>query len=89
MKGAKPINHRDRQYQWLVKAVGNFSELTIETTEILDGQILVVESPKVFDWKIIPKAIDWAHKNGWNPYERDTEFRIRYTRKGFVIPEIN
>jgi len=69
---------------WNVKSTGQFSELYVELTETIDGQILVVESPKIFDWEIIPNAIDWANAHGWKNRETHPDMRIRFTRKGFI-----
>lgn len=84
-KGSQVTNHYDTQYRWIVRSTGRFSELHVELNAVIDGQRLVVEAPKVFHLDVILDAIDFANANGWRKEEKHPEYRIRFTRKGFIL----
>jgi len=87
LKGSRQINHHDILYRYLIKSTGRYSELQVELSEAVEGQLLIVEAPKVFHMDYLIESIDFANKNGWKKAETARPFRCRYTRKGFVIQE--
>ncbi len=85
LKGSRLINHRDTQYRYNIRSTGRFSELLVELNAAVDGQVLIVEAPKIFKWDIIIDAIDFANKNGWKKEEAGADLRIRFTKSGYVL----
>lgn len=82
-KGSQITNHWDTQYRWLVQSTGRFSELKVELEAAVNGQMLIVEAPKVFHLDIILDAIDFANEHGWEKETEKEPLRLRFTRQGF------
>lgn len=83
-KGATRINHRDTQYLWVMQRHGNQTELQLEASAAVDGQMLIVELPRIVNRTMIEESVDWARKNGWTPGESGEPFRCKYLRGGFT-----
>lgn len=86
-KGYKPINHRDVQYRWIMQNRRGVNELLIVASAPVDGCQLIAELPRVVSYDMVPKLIDFANDNGWEPNEPGAPFRCKWTRKGFQLAD--
>ena len=82
-QGSKILNHRDMQYRWKARATDKGSEILCESNEISDGQMLVIQLPKVCNLALLEPAIDWAHAHGWEPSKKQKHFIIRKVKDSF------
>ena len=80
--------HRDKQYRWKARATQQGSEILCEYNEIPDGQLLIIQLPKVCNLGLLEPGVDYAVANGWRPAEKVTEpFIIRKAKDSFRIIE--
>jgi hypothetical protein len=86
-KGLRAINHKDTHYRSIFRNRGGKNELWIEMSASADGQFMIAEVPRVVNLEMIPKAIDFARANGWDPLRKAEPFRCRYFKGSFHHPE--
>ena len=82
----KAINHRDVHYRWIMQNLRGSNELRVEASAPVNGQVLLAGLPRVVNNEMVTAAIDFAHANGWKPYESAPPFRCQHTRRGFQLP---
>ena len=87
-KGSKVMAHHDKQYRWYARATEKGSEILVEYNEISDGQLLIIQLPKVCNLGLLEPAVDWAVKNGWKPAEAHKPLIMRKNRDTFKIIEL-
>jgi len=83
-KGAKRLNHRDTQYLWFMQIRNGISEVMIEMSAAVEGEVLIAQLPRILTSTMIGEAIDFGLKNGWKPGQSGPVFRCKYDRKAFV-----
>lgn len=86
-RGLKALNHRDTHYRWIVRNRGGKNELWVEMSASAAGQFLIADLPRVVNHEMVPKAIDYARANGWDPQKRLEPFRCKYVKGSFVPVE--
>jgi len=79
--------HHDKQYRWKARATQKGSEILVEYNEISDGQLLVIQLPKVCNLGLLEPGVDFALENGWKPAEKLPTFTIRSSRDSFRVIE--
>lgn len=84
-KGSQMMAHYDKQYRWIAKATEKGSEILVEYNEISDGQMLIVQLPKVCNLGLLEPAVDFALVNGWKPAECGEHYIIRKNKDTFKI----
>ncbi len=62
------------------------NELRVEASAPVNGQVLLAALPRIVNDGMVTAAIDFAHANGWQPYESRPPFRCTYARRGFQLP---
>jgi hypothetical protein len=82
-KGLKAINHRDTHYRSIFRNRGGVNELWIELSASAGGQYMIAEVPRVVNLEMVPKAIDFARANGWDPMKKAAPFRCKYLKGSF------
>jgi hypothetical protein len=86
-KGYKAINHHDTQYRWIMRNNRGVSELWVEASAPVNGQVLIAELPRIVSWDMVTAAIDFANANGWKPNEAGQPFRCKHQRRGFQMAD--
>ena len=86
-KGLKAVNHRDTHYRSIFRNRGGVNELWIELSASAGGQFVIAEVPRVVNQEMVPKAIDFARANGWDPAKRGDPFRCKYLKGSFAAIE--
>ena len=86
-KGSQVMAHRDKQYRWKARATANASEILCEYNEIPDGELLVIQLPKVCNLGLLEPGVDYALKNGWKPDKVGGRFVIRKNKDSFRVIE--
>jgi len=86
-QGSKIMAHRDKQYRWKARATEKGSEILCEYNEISDGQLLIIQLPKVCNLGLLEPGVDFAQVNGWTPTEKKKPFIIRKFKDTFKIIE--
>mgnify|MGYP000116990895 CR=1 FL=1 len=84
-KGSKIICQDDIQYRWIAYATQKGTEVRIVYNEVIDGQMLIGQVPKVFDLRWLESMIDFGLKQGWNPAIDADEFVIRKTKESYRV----
>ena len=85
-KGYKTINHRDIQYRWIMQNQRGVSELVIYACEAVNGQKFIAELPKVVNYDMVTKAIDFGNAHGWMPRDAAPQpFRCKWNRGRFHL----
>ena len=84
-KGSQVMAHRDKQYRWIARATEKGSEILCEYNEISNGQLLVIQLPKVCNLGMLEPGVDFAVNNGWRPAESAGDFVIRKNKDTFRI----
>lgn len=80
--------HHDKQYRWVAKATQKGSEIRVEYNEVADGQMLVIQLPKVCNLALLEPGVDYALINGWKPAEAGENFIIRKNKDSFKVIEL-
>ncbi len=84
-KGLTAINHKDAHYRFIFRnRVGGKNELWVETSASAGGQYLVADVPRVVNREMVPLAIEFALKNGWDARKAAPPFRCRYLKGSFL-----
>jgi len=86
-KGSKIICLDDVQYRWIAYATDKGTEVRVVYNEVIDGQMLIAQVPKVFDLRWLESIIDFGLENGWEPAMDGEEFIIRKTKDSYRIIE--
>lgn len=86
-KGTKVMAHRDVQYRWKARATEKGSEILCEYNEVANGQMLVIQLPKVCNLGLLEPGVDFALANGWTPAEAGNDFIIRKNKDSFRVIE--
>lgn len=81
---ATRLNHRDTQYLWFMQFKDGHTELQVEMSASVNGQLLVGELPRIVNPAMIMAAIDFGRQNGWTPDKSAPPFRCKYLRKTFT-----
>jgi len=84
-KGSKVICLDDIQYRWIAYATPKGTEVRVVFNEVIDGQMLIAQVPKVFDLRWLEEIIDFAHENGWEPSTEADMFTIRKTKESYRV----
>ena len=84
-KGSKIICLDDIQYRWVAFATPKGTEVRVVYNEVVEGQMLIAQVPKVFDLRWLEGIIDFALENGWDPAIEDDLFIIRKTKDTYRI----
>jgi len=79
-KNATRLNHRDTQYLWVMQHRDGKTELQIEMSASVNGQLLIGELPRIVNPAMITAAIDFGRANGWTPDKAAPPFRCKYLR---------
>lgn len=77
--------HYDKQYRWKARATDKNSEILVEYNEISDGQMLVIQLPKVCNLGLLEPGVDFALVNGWTPDKSGENFIIRKSKDSFKV----
>lgn len=86
-KGSKILVFNDVQYRWIAYSTPKGTEVRIVYNEVIDGQMLVAQVPKVFDLRWIDGMIDFALDHGWDPTEPADAFVIRKSKDTYRVIE--
>jgi len=86
-KGSQVMAHHDKQYRWKARATQHGSEILVEYNEISNGQMLVIQLPKVCNLGKLEPGVDFALENGWKPAESHPTFTIRSAKDTFRVIE--
>lgn len=84
-KGSKIICLDDIQYRWIAYATPKGTEVRVVYNEIIDGQMLIAQVPKVFDLRWLESIIDFALEHGWDPASDEDEIIIRKTKDSYRL----
>ena len=84
-KGSKLLSLDDVHYRWIAYSTPQGTEVRIVYNEVIDGQMLIAQVPKVFDLRWLEGVINYGLDNGWNPVEGGDEFTIRKTKDTYRI----
>lgn len=84
-KGTQVMAHRDIQYRWKARATEKGSEILCEYNEVANGQMLIIQLPKVCNLGLLELGVDFARANGWKPAEKGADFIIRKARDTFKV----
>jgi hypothetical protein len=79
-KNATRLNHRDTQYLWVMQHRDGKTELLIEMSASVNGQLLIGELPRIVNPAMVVAAIDFGRQNGWTPGASAPPFRCKYLR---------
>jgi hypothetical protein len=79
-KNATRLNHRDTQYRWVMQQRDGKTELQIEMSASVNGQLLVAELPRIVNPAMVTAAIDFGRQNGWTPDKSAPPYRCKYLR---------
>jgi len=79
--------HQDKQYRWKARATEKGSEILCEYNEISNGQLLIIQLPKVCNLALLEPGVDFALANGWKPNETGENFIIRKNKNTFKVIE--
>ncbi len=84
-KGSKIICYNDIQYRWIAYSTAKGTEVRIVYNEVIEGQMLIAQVPKVFDLRWLEGIIDFALDHGWDPTVKDEEFVIRKSKDTYRV----
>jgi len=84
-KGSKIICLNDVQYRWIAYATPKGTEVRVVYNEVISGQMLIAQVPKIFDLRWLEDIIDFGLDNGWDPTEEAVEFIIRKTKDKYRV----
>ncbi len=84
-KGSKIICLDDIQYRWIAYATQKGTEVRVVYNEVIDGQMLIAQVPKVFDLRWLEAIIDFGLDNGWDPAQDADALTIRKTKESYRI----
>ena len=79
----KSLIFRDTHYQWIIHNRVVFNELQVELSASVNGQLLLVELPRIVNHEMVTGAIEFGRQNGWTPEQSVPPFRCKYARKVF------
>ncbi len=83
--GSKVTCFCDVQYRWKSRSTDKGSEIIAESNEVIDGQMLIAQLPKVLDLRWLDDILEYALENGWTPMEKKSDFIIRRVKDGYKI----
>ncbi len=84
-KGSKIICLDDIQYRWIAYATPKGTEVRVVYNEVIEGQMLIAQVPKVFDLRWLETIIDFGLENGWDPATAADMFVIRKMKDTYRI----
>jgi len=84
-KGSKIICLDDIQYRWIAYATPKGTEVRVIYNEVIEGQMLIAQVPKVFDLRWLEAIIDFGLENGWDPAIEADMFVIRKSKDTYRV----
>jgi len=83
--GSKVTCFCDIQYRWKSRSTKQGSEIHAESNEVINGQMLIAQLPKVLDLRWLDDVLEFGLAHGWSPMEKKPDFIIRKTRDGYKV----
>ncbi len=77
----------DVQYRWSKRSTNRGVVVSIELNEKPDGQMIVVECPRVFRDDMVEDIIEQGRELGWTPEVSAPPLHGRFTKRGLSIKE--
>lgn len=84
-QGSKVTCFCDVQYRWKTRSTNKGSEIHAESNEVVGGQMLIAQLPKVLDLRWLEDILEFGLGNGWKPMEKHPDFIIRKTKESYKV----